>query len=241
MINKLMHQANINNMTTKITWQDGVPFSPEFGDIYFSKESGLAETNHVFLSGNNLPTRWQNRQNFTIIETGFGTGLNFFATWKLWQETAAPKAVLNYISIEKYPLTADEIRKAISLWPELDVYVEEFCSHYTNKSALQNHKLNDGRINLTLIFDDVATALPHLQTAADAWFLDGFAPAKNPQMWNDDLYKEMARLTSNEGTFATFTAAGAVRRGLHAHGFSVEKVAGFGMKRHILTGKKIPR
>jgi tRNA 5-methylaminomethyl-2-thiouridine biosynthesis bifunctional protein len=220
-------------LKTKITWQDGIPFSEEFGDIYFSKESGLEETNHVFLHGNNLPARWQTHQNFTIIETGFGTGLNFFATCKLWHGTAPTGAALNYISIEKYPLTADEIRKAISLWPELNSYVEEFCK---NSQNINQANLCDGRITINVLYGDVKDELPKLGTKADAWFLDGFAPSKNPAMWNEDLYKQMARLTKTGGTFATFTAAGDVRRGLQAQGFNVEKVAGFGQKRHVLKG-----
>jgi tRNA 5-methylaminomethyl-2-thiouridine biosynthesis bifunctional protein len=248
-------------LSAKITWQDGVPFSEEFGDIYFSKECGLEETNHVFLQGNNLAERFRTCDNFTIIETGFGTGLNFFATWKLWQETAHPDATLNYISVEKYPLTADDIRKSISLWPELNEYVAEICAqqnsltivthHHTvtphllrshiesiprNKCGVTNCVKLKNNITLTLIFDDVTTALPIIETPADAWFLDGFAPSKNPEMWNNNLYKEMARLTKHIGTFATFTAAGEVRRGLQAHGFNVEKVAGFGKKRHVLKG-----
>jgi tRNA 5-methylaminomethyl-2-thiouridine biosynthesis bifunctional protein len=223
-----------------IIWKDGVPVSDIYGDIYFSKESGLEETNHVFLNGNNLSQRWTEIKNdFHIIETGFGTGLNFFAAWDLWNK-AANGSKLYFTSIEKHPLSISDIRQAISLWPQFDLQLNEFAEQYpaiqTGRSTL---KLNNNNIHLTLLWGDVNNTLQTLNIKADAWFLDGFSPAANPDMWNDNLYKYMAELTNTGGSFATFTAVGNVRRGLQEHGFFVQKVVGYGQKRHILIGTKI--
>lgn len=260
-----------------ITWQNGIPTSEIYNDIYYSRENGLEETRHVFLEGNNLPERWnaltkiqaypsvipaeagsycaagnyfQNTNvnedashprlrgddsGFHIIETGFGTGLNFFAAWKLWNKES-PDAKLYYTSIEKYPLALEDIRKAISYWPEFAEYLDEFASQYS-ENVVEESILIFKNIHLTLLWGDVNDALPNIAQPADAWFLDGFAPAKNPDMWNDNLYREMARLTVPGGTFATFTAVGDVRRGLQQSGFVVSKAPGYGKKRHILVGK----
>jgi len=223
---------------TKIIWDDGVPTSEIYGDIYFSKESGLEETRHVFLEGNNLPNRWSgNLDDFHIIETGFGTGLNFFATWQLWNECAKGRK-LYYTSIEKHPLTIEDIRRAISIWPQFATYIAEFSWQYP--SSFENTAtlaLSDNQVHLTIIWADVSNALGSISKKADAWFLDGFSPAKNPDMWNESLYKNMSVLTNPEGTFATFTASGNVRRGLQENGFIVQKITGFGQKRHILVGQ----
>lgn len=224
-------------MSKTLSWKDGVPFSIIYDDIYFSLESGLSEATHVFINGNKLPERWAHASgDFTIIETGFGTGLNFFTAWKLWQEYN-PSFKLNFISIEKHPLSVADITAAIGLWPEFAEYLTEFSRQYPqNPQGEASLGFAGGNIKLKLIFSDVNEALPKLKTKADAWFLDGFSPAKNPDMWNDLLYQSMERLTNSSGTFATFTASGEVRRGLAAHGFDVIKTAGFGKKRHILVG-----
>lgn len=221
----------------KILWQNGAPFSGQFDDIYYSTESGLEESKHVFLGGNNLQQRWQNiSDNFTIIETGFGTGLNFFAAWDLWKNSASASAKLHYISIEKYPLTADDIATTANIWPQLSPYIKEFCEQYP-LDFTQSCILHVGyNITLELLFCDVAAAISQIKTQADAWFLDGFSPAKNPDMWNENLYNNIARLTKSGGTFATFTCAGDVRRGLQQAGFAVDKVKGFGKKRTMLAG-----
>ena len=226
-------------MLHPLSWQDGVPTSTLYDDIYFSKDSGLLETNHVFLDGNNLPQRWSDiTGSFHIIETGFGTGLNFFAAWKLLCEQTN-NINLHYTSIEKHPLSINDIRQAISLWPEMDHFIEEFFLQYPfnfhGESALL---LNNDKIHLNLLWGDVNNILPSINNQADAWFLDGFSPQKNPDMWNDILYAEMARLTNAGGTFATFTSSGNVRRGLQKNGFTVTKASGFGKKRHILVGVK---
>lgn len=210
--------------------------SAQFDDIYFSPDDGLAETNHVFLQGNNLPAAWEGLQNFTITETGFGTGLNFLSAWKLFEETARPGQVLDYISFEKYPLAPAAIRDALSGWSDFfGGRLERLAEKYPLRvSGFHRIHLSD-RVCLTLIFDDVNAALPQLVVprGVNAWFLDGFAPAKNPDMWSEMLYREMARLSATGATVASFTAAGHVRRGLAAQGFDVVKARGYGRKRDM--------
>lgn len=210
--------------------------SEQFDDIYFSVEDGLAETQHTFLDGNSLPEAWVGRDRFCICETGFGTGLNILAAWRLFEETARPDQRLDLISIEKFPLTKDQIREALSKWdlqPQLDRLLEIYPIRVRGF-----HRLNlTPRVTVTLIFDDVLNALPDITAQVDAWFLDGFAPAKNPDMWADALYTNMARLSAPNATIATFTAAGDVRRGLQAAGFEIEKRKGFGRKRDMVVGK----
>lgn len=224
------------------------PRSQQFDDVYFSAEDGLAETGHVFVEGNGLPGRWQGRDRFTIAETGFGTGLNFLAAWKLFDETAVPGAFLDFISVEKYPLSAAEIRKGLAHWaPQLGHYLERFLDQYPLRTAGFHRMVFDGRVALTLIFDDANDALPQIRAQVDAWFLDGFTPAKNPLMWTQAVFNEMARLSVPGATFATFTAAGDVKRGLREAGFTVNKQKGFGRKRDMLAGfmpgdtKPLPR
>jgi tRNA 5-methylaminomethyl-2-thiouridine biosynthesis bifunctional protein len=213
-------------------------FSQEFGDIYFSLDNGLAETEYTFLQGNHLPESWQDHTRFCICETGFGTGLNMLAAWKLFEETAAPTQKLDLISIEKFPLAPAQISEALQPWADvLSPYLETLLGAYPMR-VRGFHRINlTPRVTLTLIFDDVQTALPQINAQVDAWFLDGFAPAKNPDMWCDALYKNMARLSHVGTTLATFTAAGDVRRGLAENGFAVEKRKGYGRKRDMVVGR----
>ena len=214
-----------------------VLISERFDDIYFSKEDGLAETQHVFLDGNNLPNAWAGRNRFTIFETGFGTGLNFFSVWKLFEETAQDKQHLDFISVEKYPLKTGEILQALDPWLSFfDGRIENFLKLYPIRIAGFHRIQVTNQITLTLIFDDINEALPQVQAQVDCWFLDGFTPAKNPEMWTNILYENMARLSVEGARYATFTAAGDVRRGLKAVGFSVEKQKGFGRKRDMMAG-----
>ncbi len=214
-------------------------YSEQFDDIYFSPEDGLAESEFVFLRGNDLPARWRGREQFTIAETGFGTGLNFLLTCKCFTETADKNAQLHYISFEKYPLSRDEIAAALECWrDELNPYLDDFINAYPLRVP-GFHRVQLGHnIFLTLIFDDANKALPELivPRGVDAWFLDGFAPAKNPDMWSDNVFAQMARLSANNATFATFTAAGFVKRGLRDAGFEVRKDVGYGRKRERLVG-----
>lgn len=212
------------------------PYSSIFDDVYYSSDNGLLETDYVFLQGNQLAQRWQPllSNTFTIVETGFGTGLNFLCAVQLWLKTAPSQATLHYISVEKYPLSAAEITTALQAWPALNGLSEPFLAQYqthVNKSML----LFEKRVQLSLLIGDATDCLGKITEKADAWFLDGFSPAKNPDMWQPALFAQIARLSKTNTTLATFTSAGAVRRGLQAVGFSVNKQAGFGKKREMLT------
>ncbi len=221
----------------EISWRDGTPFSSAFGDCYFSRDSGIDESEYVFLQNNRLPARWLQSTGFTIAETGFGTGLNFLVTLKRWHETAPPGAHLHFISVEKFPLTRADLQSVHSLWPDLQRYSVELLQEYPEPvygyHRLEFHKW---RVTLTLMLGDVLDMYRNLEARVDAWFLDGFAPAKNRVMWSRDLFGQIARLSHDGTTFSTFTSAGVVRRGLASCGFAVSKVAGFGRKREMLCG-----
>lgn len=215
----------------------GAPRSDQFDDIYFSAENGLEETAYVFLQGNDLPAAWDSKEHFVIGETGFGTGLNFFSVWKLFEEMAEPDQRLDFISVEKYPLTPKEIKKALEPWQDfLGKRVDFFLKQYPIRVAGFHRIQVTSQITLTLIFDDINEAFPEINAGVDCWFLDGFTPAKNPDMWSETVFQQMARLSKNGATYATFTAAGDVRRGLEAAGFSVQKQKGFGHKRDMIAG-----
>lgn len=222
-----------------IGWQDGLPFSQQYDDVYFSRDSGLAETHHVFIQHNRLEQRWRDLQgnHFTIAETGFGTGLNFLCAWQQWLQQAPSHARLHFVSCEKHPLKANDLKQALELWPSLKVPSSQLVAQYHSlPSGMHRLIFEQGRIVLTLLIGDASDMLSQLHASVDAWFLDGFAPAKNPDMWQAALYAQVARLSNRNTTFATFTSAGAVRRGLQEAGFKVEKVAGFGSKREMLCG-----
>ena len=219
-----------------IDWkEDGQPEAPDFGDVYFSALGGLDETNHVFLNGNRLRERFKTAQHFTIIETGFGTGLNFLATWKLWQEVAPTDATLHYISTEKFPLTLEDLSKALSLWQELEPLPTSLLTNYINILKQPSVNINNN-LKISLHIGDVKETLPRITEKADAWFLDGFSPSKNPDMWQQELYQNMASLSHTGTTLATFTSAGHVRRGLEKEGFVMSKQKGFAHKREMITG-----
>lgn len=219
---------------------DGQPFSSHFGDLYFSRESGLEESRHVFLQHNQLPARWRQlatEAHFCIAETGFGTGLNFLSAWQLWDDCAPPGARLHFVSCEKFPLRVTDLQRALALWPELAHWSGQLLAQYSDlTTGWQHFVLAEGRVTLTLLIGDVFDTLPELDARVDAWFLDGFAPAKNPEMWQPALYQQMARLSRPGSTVATFTSAGDVRRGLQAAGFSMNRVKGYGRKREMLAG-----
>ncbi len=219
-----------------------VPRSDQFDDVYFSVQDGLAETRHVFLKGNNLPDSWQGAEIFTICETGFGTGLNFLAVLKLWLDR--PKGErpsnLHFISFEKYPLSKDYIREHLSIWEELSTPLDFLLSNYPSDLKREKYELDvmDG-VGLTLIIGDVNEQIPLIDIPIDCWFLDGFKPSSNPDMWSETVFENMARLSREGASFATFTAAGFVRRGLMSQGFDVKKIKGFGRKREMIIGNYI--
>jgi len=216
-----------------------VPRSDQFDDVYFSVQDGLAETRHVFLDGNNLPDSWLAKKNFNICETGFGTGLNFLAALKLWLDSPEDKRPnnLHFISFEKYPLSKEYIKEHLYVWGELATSLDMLLAKYPSDLERKNHKLDiaDG-VSLTLIIGDVNEQIPLLKKPVDCWFLDGFKPSSNPDMWSENVFNNMARLSREGSSFATFTAAGFVRRGLLAQGFDVRKVRGFGRKREMIVG-----
>ncbi len=223
----------------RLSWQDGVPRSEQFEDSYFSHAGGADESRHVFLAGNRLPERWPSDR-FTIVETGFGTGLNFLTTWQAWRQQGGA-GVLHYLSIEAYPVSRDDLAQALGHWPELEELSGALLADYPPPlPGLHRLVFDDGRVCLDLVYAELADALATLADlpglAVDAWYLDGFAPARNPDMWTTTLYESMAALGAADSSFATFTAAGDVRRGLSAAGFAVEKVPGYGSKRDMLRG-----
>jgi len=225
-----------------LSWQNGLPFSSRFDDVYFSAESGLEEARHVFLKGNRLDQRFatlSNKQGFTIGETGFGTGLNFLCAWQLFEQVAPEGASLDFFSTEKFPLDDDELRATLAIWPELKPFSDELIQHWRRWVPGWNRwNFADGRVRLTLAIGDVDETLPQLPSGSvDAWFLDGFSPSKNPEMWTDSVLMQLARTSNTEATMATYTSAGWVRRGLQSAGFSIEKVPGYGRKREMVRGQ----
>ncbi|MDX1786538.1 MAG: tRNA (5-methylaminomethyl-2-thiouridine)(34)-methyltransferase MnmD [Psychrobacter sp.] len=244
----------------KIAWQaddagNQVPVSGEFGDVYFSHADGLAESRHVFLAHNQLPERLTNltdKQCFTIAELGFGTGLNFLATWQLWRELRAKKphltsARLHFITTEKYPIPLNDLTQILALWaqraPELAKLIEQLLANYPPLIA-GCHRLNfiDDNITLDIWLGDAGDSLASLDTETaikrpyiDAWFLDGFAPSCNETLWAESIFTQMQRLSRPSTTAATYSCAGIVKRGLQTHGFEINKVKGFGRKREMLT------
>jgi tRNA 5-methylaminomethyl-2-thiouridine biosynthesis bifunctional protein len=225
-----------------IDWDDqGRPHSRAFDDVYFSLEAGLAETRYVFLEQNRLAERFAALPAggcLVIGETGFGTGLNFLSAWQLFESHAHPQARLEYLSVEKYPLTPADLRRALALWPTLAPCAEPLLEQYVAVHAgFQRLELAQGRVSLTLLIGDALEQLPQLDAEVDAWFLDGFNPAKNPDMWTPELFAQLARLSRQGTTLGTFTSTGWVRRGLAAAGFKMKRVAGIGHKWHIARGE----
>ena len=215
----------------KIRWVEGdVPVSTTFDDPYYSRADGLSETTHVFLNGNRLPERFAEAPRFAIAELGFGTGLNALATTALWGRSAPAGAILTYTAFELYPMTADQVERALAPWPELsDLTGLMLAAWPKRRIALPG-------VDLEIVIGDARSTLPDWAGPADAWFLDGFAPARNPEMWETNLLRAVHDRTAPGGTFATYSAAGHVRRALTAAGFRVDRIPGFGRKREMLTG-----
>ena len=228
----------MTNETARLEWRNNQPYSTIFEDVYFSSDNGLLETEYVFIAGNYLTQRWQvlEQNTFSIIETGFGTGLNFLCAAKHWLENAPSAAKLCFTSLEKFPLTSADLQQALMHWPALKPLSDVLLSSYETLLAQGCCMLFNQRIQLNLHIGDAVSELRNINTQADAWFLDGFAPSKNPDMWQAPLFEQMARLSHPNTSFATFTSAGEVRRGLTAAGFNVIKKPGFGKKREMIIG-----
>lgn len=211
--------------------------SAHYDDVYFSAQDGFAESCYVFIEGCDLPDQWKDSAIFRVGETGFGTGLNFLALWKLFAQNRAQGQKLIFTSFEKHPLSPQQIHEALDGWRDsLGDYIDAMLQHY-NITPQQNqvYEINDF-ITLDLRIGDVCDLMPDIHQEQDAWFLDGFAPSKNPDMWQEDILNHIGRLTVKNGRLSTFTAAGFVRRGLESAGFKMSKRAGFGRKREHLIG-----
>ncbi|MFC4655945.1 MULTISPECIES: bifunctional tRNA (5-methylaminomethyl-2-thiouridine)(34)-methyltransferase MnmD/FAD-dependent 5-carboxymethylaminomethyl-2-thiouridine(34) oxidoreductase MnmC [Rheinheimera] len=225
--------------------ETGTPVSDLFDDVYFSNDNGLLETDYVFLQQNQLPDRWfaHPKDFFHIFETGFGTGLNFLLTWQRFREARAEGCGckrLYFSSFEKYPLQKADLQQALTAWPALAELSAELIAAYPAAfPGPQRLWLDNGTVVLDLWLGDVNELLPQipLQNKADAWYLDGFAPSKNPDMWQDSLFHGMFRLSQPGTTVSTFTSAGLVKRGLAAAGFAVQKIKGYGRKREMLVAR----
>ena len=221
---------------------DGALYSLLYEDRYASAAGGLAETQHVFLRGSGLPDRWRGCRQFVIVETGFGAGLNFLATWAAWRHSMPVGARLHYLSVEKHPFGAHDFARVTSGWPELASFANELRAQYPPLVPGFHRMHFDARsVALTLMFGEAIDMLRQLDARADAFYLDGFAPAKNREMWSEDVFRELGRLAQSDATVATYTVGGAVRAGLSAAGFSVERRAGFGPKREMLVARYAAR
>ncbi len=220
------------DQSTKIDWIDGkTPVSRRFDDPYFSIHSGLNETRHVFLAGNDLPARFAD--GFHIGELGFGTGLNMLTSWQAWQQAGA-RGQLNFTSFEAFPMAHADIARALAAFPELADLSAAFLAQWPAADG----KIELPGLSAQIITGDARQTLPNWPGMADAWFLDGFSPAKNPELWGEPLMGEVASHTRQGGTFATYSAAGHVRRALGNAGFAVQRVPGYGHKRHMTIGQK---
>lgn len=208
-------------------------YSDAYDDIYFSPEDGLAETRHVFLEGNDVERALSTREAYHVAEMGFGTGLNFFALCEA-HKNAESTTRITFTTVEKHPVSAKTVQALATSWPPLKPWVDAFLAHYHNTMPQGHHCITlSPHITLNVWIGDAATCLPQWDTDVDAWFLDGFAPKKNPDMWSDILYCTMRRLSKKGTTAATFTVAGHVRRGIESAGFEVVKTPGFGNKKQM--------
>ena len=216
--------------------QEGVPQSRIFDDPFYSRNDGRAETAYVFVDGNGLPGRWAGVETFSIGELGFGTGLNFLETWRVWIERRQPGQQLLFTSFEKFPLQGDEIARAISVWPELAPVCGKLVERWRSDGSLGQVWQLDDQTRLQVMVGEALERLSVWEGSADAWYLDGFSPAKNRDMWEADLMQAVFNHTAPGGTFATYTAAGWVRRNLEAAGYEITKRPGHAGKREMMLG-----
>jgi tRNA 5-methylaminomethyl-2-thiouridine biosynthesis bifunctional protein len=217
---------------------DGAPQAQAFGDVYFSRTGGVAEAEAVFLAGCGLPEAWADRERFAICELGFGTGVNVLAAWRAWKTTRLPHAVLHISSVEAFPLARGDAARALSRFPELGQLTDRLLARWPVRAyAPQRLWFEEDRFALTLFTGEAETVLAGMTGRFDAWFLDGFAPSRNPAMWTPEVFRHVARLSAPGARAATFSVAGEVRRGLEAAGFEVEKKPGYGLKRERLEAR----
>ncbi|MDW3223245.1 MAG: tRNA (5-methylaminomethyl-2-thiouridine)(34)-methyltransferase MnmD [Paracoccaceae bacterium] len=225
----------MQNQSTDVSWnKNDVPVSNRFDDPYFSLENGLEETRHVFLQGNGLPERFCD--GFHVAELGFGTGLNFLTTVLAWRESGV-SGRLHFTSFEAFPLSVQHIGRALAVFAELNEISRPLTACWRPEGG--TFELDDD-VLLNVIIGDANVELSNWTGFADAWYLDGFSPAKNPELWSQTILHQVAKHTVANGTFATYTAAGFVRRALEAAGFDVSRSVGFGRKRHMSRGVMRP-
>jgi len=222
--------------TLDLEWMEGdMPYSSAFGDHFYCREDGRAECGHVFLAGNGLPERWRNGGPFTIGELGFGTGLNFCETWRVWK-ALNPGGRLHFISFELYPMARDNIAKALGRWSEIARETQTLVEKWPDRpSGIVDLDMADD-VRLTVVCGAALANVTPSSETFDAWYLDGFAPSRNGDMWSEELMRAVFAHTRDGGTFATYAAAGFVRRNLVAAGFKVERRPGFAGKREMLCG-----
>ncbi len=238
---------------TKVFFENEVPISERFGDVYFSKQGGTKESAYVFFVGNRITERWKgsdlaNNSSFTIGELGFGTGLNYFISLENWKKETSPPNV-SFYSLEKFPLESSTLKIMKNHFPEIPTWENDLLGSYEKilnddrKDSgsriwtwTTSHPSHKAQFHLHVYFSDVFVALGDWKETIDAWYLDGFSPAKNPEMWTVEVFQKIKNLSKEGTSFATFTAAGFVRRNLKAVGFQVKKQTGFGHKREMLIG-----
>jgi len=232
--------VNAPILPAQVEYQEGTPFSPLYGDVYHSADGALAQAQHVFLRGNGLPGRWSGRHRFVILETGFGLGNNFLATWAAWRDDPARCEHLVFISVEKHPLLRADLERAHATSP-LKALADELAAQWPLPTPnVHGLAFEQGRVELLLAFGDVHDWLPELVASVDAFFLDGFAPPKNPAMWDARAFKSLARCAAPQATAATWSVAREVRDGLSQAGFVVERAPGFGGKRDMTVARYAP-
>jgi tRNA U34 5-methylaminomethyl-2-thiouridine-forming methyltransferase MnmC len=230
---------NTTGTEAVLDWHEGdMPYSRVFDDHFYCRSDGRLECGHVFLVGNDLPRRWQRREPFRIAELGFGTGLNLCETWRQWRETAPEGASLHFTSFERFPMARADIDRALSHWPEIERERAALTEKWPDAPEGRVEIELEPRMRLTVVCGAALDSLSEEKIPFDAWYLDGFAPSRNPDMWSEELMAEVYRLTVPGGRFGTYAAAGFVRRNLAAAGFTVERRPGFAGKREMLCGEK---
>lgn len=229
-----MHDPSLDS---GLTWdENGIPFSSTYADTYFDRADGLSESTYVFVEGCDLAEQWRGRHTFTVGELGFGTGLNFLAAWQAWRQSRDRSETLHYVAVEGSPLSKDDLRRATALFPQISDLAAEIVEAYPPPHrGFHRIWLNNDKVCLTLLIGDVDETLPQVGGSVDAWFLDGFAPDRNPAMWSATVLGRVASLSSPGARLATYSAAGKVRRGLEEVGFNVIRRPGHGKKRHALS------
>ncbi|NSY17527.1 tRNA (5-methylaminomethyl-2-thiouridine)(34)-methyltransferase MnmD [Neorhizobium sp. AL 9.2.2] len=226
-----------------LDWHDGdMPYSTEFGDHFYCRTDGRLECGHVFLAGNGLPERWNEMSpagdTFRIGELGFGTGLNACETWRQWALFRKPGTRLHFTSFELYPMQRDEIERALARWPEIDPQRQALTQAWPDQPGGRITIDLDDQTTLMVVCGPALDGVTAEEADFDAWFLDGFAPSRNPDMWSPELMQALFKKTRTGGTFGTYAAAGFVRRNLTAAGFTVERKPGFAGKREMLSGRR---